>query len=176
MFKLKLSTAQLLTFVMIDAVGTEVPGLANTFTLEISKSGAGFVPSTGAKAEISDGWYSYLLSAAETDTAGPLSVIVNAGGCIQQNLLYQVVDFAITAIEFTYTLTDDVTLLPIEGAQVWISTDVAGANIVWAGNTDTFGVARDLDGDLPRLDPGTYRFWRNKAGYEFTDPDTEIVS
>jgi hypothetical protein len=48
--------------------------------------------------------------------------------------------------------------------------------MVWGGDTDAFGVARDDAGELPRLDPGTYYFWRNLAGWTFTNPDTEIVS
>jgi len=80
------------------------------------------------------------------------------------------------AIDFTYTLTDDVTLLPIEGAEVWFSTDLAGLNIVWKGDTDAFGVARDTQGELPFLDTGTYYVWRQRAGYTFVNPDVEAVS
>jgi hypothetical protein len=81
-----------------------------------------------------------------------------------------------TAIEFTYTVTNSVTGIPIEGAEVWITTDVAGANIIWKGDTDTFGVARDDAGNLPRLDPGTYQFWTQRAGFTFVNPDAEVVS
>lgn len=85
--------------------------------------------------------------------------------------------FPAGAIPFTYTVTDSVTLLPIEGVEVWISTDAGGANIVWKGDTDAFGVARDVSGNLPALDPGTYYFWRQRAGYTFApEPDTEVVS
>jgi hypothetical protein len=59
---------------------------------------------------------------------------------------------------------------------VWITTDVAGVNVIWNGDTDTLGAARDDDGDLPLLDPGTYFFWSQKAGYTFPNPDTEIVT
>lgn len=81
-----------------------------------------------------------------------------------------------TAIEFTYLVTDAGTGLPIEGVHIEITTDAGGANVVWCGDTDTFGVARDDNGELPRLDPGTYYFWRNKPGYLFTNPDIEVVS
>ena len=81
-----------------------------------------------------------------------------------------------TAIEFTYTVTDAGTGLPIQGVHIEITTDVAGTNVIWCGETDTFGVARDDNGELPRLDPGTYQFWRNKPGYIFTNPDAEVVS
>lgn len=82
-----------------------------------------------------------------------------------------------TAVEFTYTVvTPDPVNDPIEGVEVDISTDIAGNNVTWAGDTDTFGVARDDAGNLPRLDPGTYYLWRQRAGYTFTNPDTEVVA
>lgn len=84
--------------------------------------------------------------------------------------------FIAGAIQFTYTVTNSLTLLPLEGVEVWISTDIGGVNIVWKGETDMFGVARDFNGVLPNLDPGTYYFWRKKAGFSFVEPDTEIVS
>lgn len=81
-----------------------------------------------------------------------------------------------TAIEFTYTLTDSVTTLPIEGATIDFSTDIAGENVVWSGVTDSFGVVRDIFDNLPRLDSGTYYVWRQRSGYVFSDPDIETVS
>lgn len=81
-----------------------------------------------------------------------------------------------TAIEFTYTLTSTADGSPIEGAEVWFSTDAAGTNVVWTGVTDAFGVARDEHDNLPRLDAGTYYVWRQRAGFTFTDPDIEVVS
>lgn len=81
-----------------------------------------------------------------------------------------------TAIEYTYTLTGGVPAVPIVGARIEITTDVAGANMIWCGQTDTFGVARDDNGYLPRLEPGVFYFWRSAPGYTFTNPDTEVVS
>lgn len=70
---------------------------------------------------------------------------------------------------FEYTLTDSVTLLPIDGASVDVTTDLAGTNIIASGYTDVFGNVTF------RLDPGTYYLWRSKSGYTFTDPDTEVI-
>jgi hypothetical protein len=176
MFELKLSQVQKITFVMISAANVEVSGLGGGgLVVEVSKNGAAFAAGAGVKAEIGNGWYSYTLTAGETDTIGPLSVKVTGAGALQQNLEYVVSTRAITAIEFTYTVTKP-DLTPIEGVQVWITTDSAGVNVVWNGDTDTFGVARDDNAELPRLDPGTYFFFRNKSGYIFVDPDTEVVS
>lgn len=81
------------------------------------------------------------------------------------------------AVNYTYTVTDSGTGLPIEGVEIWVSTDAAGSNVVWNGDTDAFGVARDDGGNLPWLDPGTYYFWKQLSGYTDDDnPDTEVVS
>jgi hypothetical protein len=84
--------------------------------------------------------------------------------------------FPAGAIAYTYTVTDGGSGLPIAGVDVWASTDSGGTNIVWRGTTDTFGVARSNADELPQLDAGTYYFWRQLAGYDFPDPDTEVVS
>lgn len=163
-------------FVMVDAAGEELAGLGTTFTLEISKGLGSFAASAGTKGEIGSGWYYYTATAGESDTAGPVAVKVTAAGAVQQNLEYVVATRTITAVEFTYTLTDDLSGDPIAGAQVWISVAADGSKVTWYGVTDNFGVARDGAGNLPRLDPGTYYIFRQHQGYTFSDPDTEAVS
>lgn len=175
MFDLKLSQAQQITFVMVNSAGSEVAGLGAGFTLSLSKAGGAFVPSVGAKAEIGSGWYSYTLTAGETDTPGTLSISVTGAGAAQQNLEYVVVDRAATAAPFTYTLTNSITGMPIESASVWVTIDISGNNVVWNGITDVFGVARDANGALPRLDSGSYYFWAEKTGFSFVNPDLEQV-
>lgn len=176
MFGLSLGQVQMLAFVMVDASGQEVAGLGDTFTVQVSKAGGAFAAGQGEKGEIGSGWYWYKLTASETGTVGPLSVKVTGAGAVQQNLVYVVASAAVAGVEYTYTLTDAVTGDPITGAAVWFTTDPGGANVVWVGTTDGFGVARDQYGSLPRLDPGTYYVWRQRAGYAFDNPDTEIVS
>lgn len=74
------------------------------------------------------------------------------------------------AIEFIYTMTDVGTGLPIDGVQVWVSTDLAGVNVIVNGYTDAFGNVTFW------LDPGSYYFWRQRAGYNFApQPDLEVV-
>lgn len=174
----KLNQQNKITFVMVDATGTEVAGLTGAgLTIQISKNGGAFNASAGTKAEISDGWYSYLSTAGEADTVGPLSIFVTGAGCVQQNLEYIVKQRTSEAIEFTYTVTNVNTGNPIDGVYVQITTDVAGTNIIWAGYTDALGVARDVaNNELPYLDAGVYYFWSQKAGYSFSNPDTETVS
>lgn len=67
----------------------------------------------------------------------------------------------------TYTVTDGVN--PLDGVQVWVSTDSAGSNIVASGNTDAFGHVTFY------LNNGTYYFWKQLSGYSFTNPETVTV-
>lgn len=79
-----------ITFVMVDTAGTEVAGLGTGFTLQLSKNGGAFAGSAGTKAEIGNGWYSYIATAGESDTAGPVAIRVTGAGAVQQNLVYGV--------------------------------------------------------------------------------------
>jgi len=74
------------------------------------------------------------------------------------------------AISFVYTLTDADAGTPIDGAEVWVTTDAAGLNVIASGITDAYGVARFM------LDAGAVYLWRKKSGYNFTNPDTQTVS
>lgn len=86
-------------------------------------------------------------------------------------------EFPAGAISFTYTVTNSVSGLPESGVTVWVSTNLAGTNVIWSGTTDAFGVARDVNGNLPMLNAGTYYFWKFKVGFvDDQNPDTEVVS
>jgi hypothetical protein len=177
MYDLEINLAQRITFVLTDALGAEVTGLGGVFNINISKNGATPpVAGLGAKGEIGLGWYYYDLTAAETDTSGPLSVSADGVGTQQQNLEYIILTRVPNATPFTYTVTNSVTLQPIPDVSIWISTDIAGSNIIWNGTTDAFGVARDINGNLPYLPTGTFYFWKNKVGLvDDQNPDTEVV-
>lgn len=175
MYDWVLSQQNRICFVMVDSSNIEVAGLGAGFTLQLSKNGGAFAASGGTKAEIGNGWYTYVSLAAEADTIGPVAIRVTGAGSIQQNLEYVVKQRTPNAIPFTYTVTNSVTSVPIEGVAVWITTDIAGVNVIWSGTTDTNGIAKS-DGDLPYLDPGTYYFWSQHQDYAFSNPDTEVVS
>lgn len=172
----QLNQANRIDFVMVDSSNTEVSGLGSGFTLQVSKNGGGFNASGGTKAEIGSGWYTYLSTAGEADTVGPVAIKVTGAGAVQQNLEYVVRQRNPGAIAFTYTVTRSDNSNPIEGVSVWITTDLGGSNVIWRGTTDTSGVARDDDSILPYLDAGTYYFWSQLANYTFSNPDTEVVS
>ncbi len=74
------------------------------------------------------------------------------------------------AITFTYTLTSTVGGTPIPGADVWASTDAAGNYVVASGVTNASGEV------VFYLDADTYYIWRQLAGWDFTNPDTEVVA
>jgi hypothetical protein len=167
----------LATFVMIDGSGGEVTGLGAGLTMQIAKAGGAFAAVGGTQAEMGSGWYSYLSTAAEADTDGPVSVTATGAGAIQQNLEYVVTARNIQGVFYTYTVTDSVSSLPIAGAVVSISTDIAGSNVVFSGVTDSLGVLRHIStNQKPFLDPNPYYFWTSAAGYTFTNPDLETVS
>ena len=73
-------------------------------------------------------------------------------------------------IQHTYTMTDSADGTPIDGVEVWVSTDAAGVNVIASGYTNSSGIV------IFMLDAGTYYFWRKLSGYNFTNPDTEIVA
>ncbi len=73
----------------------------------------------------------------------------------------------------TYTVTDDVTGLPIDGVHVWVTSDIGGVNIIWAGYTNAAGMVNYYHD----LAAGTAVYlWRELAGYRFVNPDTETTS
>ncbi len=179
-FEWILDQQNLITFVMINGSGGEVSGLGGTLTMQLSKNGGSFGAIGGSQSEIGTGWYSYLSTAGEANTPGPISITATGAGTIQQNLEYVVKARNINGVEFTYIVTDSVTTLPIEGAIVSISTLISGANVIWTGVTDAIGVARHtVTNELPFLDPNSspgYYFWTQKTGYSFVNPDLEAVT
>jgi len=74
------------------------------------------------------------------------------------------------AITFTYTLTSTVDGSPIADADVWVTTDVEGNHVVASGRTNSSGVVTFY------LDAGTRYLWRQRDGFNFDNPDTEVVS
>jgi hypothetical protein len=67
--------------------------------------------------------------------------------------------------------TQDTSNNPLDGVEVWITTDSGGSNVV-AGTlvSDALGLTTFL------LDAGTYYVWRQLSGYNFTNPQTTVVS
>lgn len=74
------------------------------------------------------------------------------------------------AIAFTYTLTNSVGGAAIAEADLWVTSDEAGTNVIASGTTDAAGQC------VFYLDAGTVYVFRQKTGWNFTNPDTETVS
>jgi len=73
------------------------------------------------------------------------------------------------AITWVYNLLDPLSA-PIADAMVWVTSDIGGAHILASGRTDAYGNVTFY------LDAGTVYVWCQKAGMNFTNPDTEVVS
>jgi len=159
--------------------------ITNLFT-KISKAGATPVePDDGTFAELdtasllgrgNDGTYTVSLSSADTDTEGILTVHVDCGRAMPAVLEIYVESDPVGAgtgsITVSYLVTEppEETGTPIPGVSVQVTTDVLGLNLVATGTTDSFGIATFY------LNPGTYYLWRQKYGYDFVNPDTEVIS
>ena len=61
--------------------------------------------------------------------------------------------------------------LPVDGVEVWITTDEEGTDVVEGPKTtDALGKATF------RLDAGAYQVWRQLAGVNFTNPQPLTVT
>lgn len=73
------------------------------------------------------------------------------------------------AITWVYNLVDtggD----PIPDADVWVTSDIAGTDVLASGRTDQYGNVTFY------LDAGTVYVWSQKTGFTFPNPDTEVVT
>lgn len=187
---LRQSTAQAVRFgPFVDSADGVTPETGLTIAqadMQLSKDGAAYAQknAVGNATHDTDGWYFTTFDTTDTDTIGELILQVNVAGALPVWMRYWVLDESVYDINygypagatlFTYTVTASGN--PLAGASVWITTDIAGNNVIWVGVTDAAGVARDVNGNLPALDPNTYYFWKQLAGYWDDDnPDTEVVT
>jgi hypothetical protein len=100
-----------------------------------------------------DGTAEVDLAAILEDTSTTLPALLAGGGS--------------TAYTNTVTDTDS---NPLDGVEVWITSDSGGASTVASTTTDTLGTFTVY------LDPGTYYLWLAKGGYNFGNPTTITVS
>ena len=66
-------------------------------------------------------------------------------------------------------MTDDLGT-PIDGAAVWVTTDSAGTDVIASGTTNDSGEVTFY------LDAGTKYIWRSRSGFNFDNPDEEVVA
>lgn len=181
MYPLKKDGALPMTFFAHDINGDAITGLVDgDFTKRISKNGGAFGAMTVTITELENGWYAFTLSASHSDTNGVLSITFIASTIKQVNLQFRVSTniyddlhtLGAGATEWTYTLTSTVDPYPpIADADVWVTSDEAGNNVIASGQTDANGVVTFY------LDDGsTIYIWSQKSGWDFDNPDTEVVS
>jgi len=158
---------------------------------KISKNEGDFANTTNDFAHEGNGVYSLVLSATEMTAARIVITIIDSATKAWEDQCIMIETYANTsaqhsginipiagALEITYTVKEDDedTGDPIDGVEVWITTDEEGANVIWSGTTNASGILLESGGSKPWLDAGTYYFWRKKSGYIFTNPDTETFS
>ena len=109
--------------------------------------------------EVNKSYNIYIQATVDSDT-----------GAISYGFTVQSTGTGAGAITFTYTLTSTVDGSPIADAQIWVTSDYAGNNLLASGITDAVGQV------IFYLDAGTIYVWRQKSGWDFTNPDTEVVA
>jgi hypothetical protein len=71
----------------------------------------------------------------------------------------------------THTVTvKDASNTPIDGAEVWITTDLAGTNVVASGATNSHGQITFM------LDAGSYYEWVQHGSHNFSNPTAATVA
>lgn len=167
----------LVTFIIDDDSGVEVPGLGTAWAIEISVAGAAFVPATGTKGEIGHGWYSYVTTAGEADSSvtGSRALRVTHASARQQNLEYTVEPRVTGAVEVEYTVKDSGSGLDLASVRAWVTADASNSdNPFWLGYSDFAGVLRDALGNLPRLPTGVLYLWKHHPGY-IDDQNPQVI-
>ncbi len=159
-------------FQLVDSNIDAVTGLGSTFMLEIKLPGASiFADGAGSKLEMELGWYKYLSPAAESVSAGIFAISASGVGTTQQNLLGQIGNSISGLGAIAHTVNVIVDAVAVSGAEVWITSDVGGANIV-AGTLTT-----NAQGNVTfYLDAGSYFVFIRATGFNFTNPTAITVS
>ncbi|MDY6834156.1 MAG: hypothetical protein SVY53_05075 [Chloroflexota bacterium] len=143
------------------------------------KSVTKVVDAVPAQAEIGKGYYAYFYDATDLESYDYLPFVEYTGAEPVNPSFYagDLLDVTVAgglwgpgAIEWTYTLTEEGTGTPIPDAQIWVTTDLVGSHVIASGMTDQNGQIKFY------LDAGEVYIFRAKAGYNFANPDTEVIS
>jgi len=176
-FPAKKNTEFLLIFPIYDNDGDLVTGAADLDS-EISKDGGSFIDCINEAIEIgTSGIYKLTLTAEEmnADVVAIITKTTTEDAKSTATVIYtspnQIGAAAgAGAITWTYTLTEEGTEDPIADADVWVTSDAAGTNVIASGKTDQYGKVTFY------LDAGTVYVWRQKSGWDFDNPDEEVIS
>lgn len=158
----------LVTFIIDDDSGVEVPGLGTAWTIELSVAGGAFVPALGTKGEIGYGWYSYVTTAGEADSSitGSRALRITHASARQQNLEYTVEPRVTGSVKVEYTVKDSDSGLGLASVRSWVTAEASNSdNPFWLGYSDVAGVLKDALGNLPRLPTGVLYLWKHHPGF-----------
>jgi hypothetical protein len=144
---------------MDTAIGTVT---AKTSLIPASPAAVGDIPSAASIASAVWGAITRTLTAgagiSAADVWGYVTRTLTSGGT------------GSGAIAWNYTLTRSDNGQPIADADIWVATDALGVNVIASGRTDQNGVVTFY------LDAGQIFIFRQKSGFNFTNPDQEVVS
>jgi len=159
------------------------------FTAAYTKLGIGTVPSSAPTITIVDSSGNLLVNAGVTTARANMLEVFDysysgADGLdlvgkfhttdltVDSSDLYSSPSFECTSLGTgSIVVTINITELgvPQDGVEVWVTTDLAGTNVVASGVTDVFGNL------VVALDSGNYYVWKQKAGINFTNPQLMVV-
>jgi hypothetical protein len=165
------NSSNTVNFQLVDTSNDPVTGIgaAFMFSLIVPETSV-FTDGVGTKSELGLGWYRYVSTPAESATRGEVLVAASGVGTTQQNLTYQIGDVVAGLGSVQHTINVQVGGTNIDGAEVWITSDIAGTKLV-AGTLTT-----NAQGNVNFwLDGGTYYVWVQAAGRNFTNPTTITV-
>lgn len=140
-------------------------------TVSVTGDGGAQTPGTGTIEHEGNGYYSYKPTQAETNFAHAAFQFLGVGAVPTSTQVYtELATAGAGAITWIYTLTNSVDASPIADADVWVTSDIAGTNILASGRTDQNGNVTFF------LDAGTVFVWRQRSGFDFVNPDQELVA
>lgn len=159
-------------FQLVDSNITAVTGLGSNIMVEIKLPGASiFNDGAGSKLELELGWYKYISPVAESAATGQFAISASGAGTTQQNLIGQVGNSVLGFGATAHTININVNGTLVEGAEVWITRDQAGTQLV-AGTLTT-----NSDGNVTfYLDPDTYYAHAKHSDYNLDSPKEITVS
>lgn len=171
-----LDTIKAETALIVEDTGTTIPGTITTAQGNITS----ILADTGELQTNQGGWLTPTGFATPTNiTAGTITTVTNLTNAPTNGDLTATMKTSVQAAMLSaggsagtarpYTLTDADTAASIVGAMVWVSEDITGATIRASGITNASGIVTFT------LAAGTYYIWRSKAGYNFTNPDVEVL-
>lgn len=151
----------------------------NVYRVKISDNSlTHLVENAAMTVEVGGGFYRYTVTIDPTLYDYLATVLYDGEESLASSLWFMEIDAKVGsrtalqagAIEKVYTVRDEDSGLPIADVDVWVTTGEEGANMIASGKTDA-------DGEVTfYLDAGTVHIWRQKSGYNFDNPDTEVVA